>query len=76
MKDLSKNLTENELSARLLSPDEMAFMLGVPKTKLYRETMRKDSGAIPRVKIGKYVRFEPSKVIEWFKQQTTAMQAA
>lgn len=37
--------------------EELAERWKVPKSWLYRQTMRKDENAIPRVKLGKYLRF-------------------
>jgi len=69
-------LSEDEKSLQLRNIHVMAKILDVPLSRLYRETMKRGEGAIPRIKVGKYVRFEPEKVIEWFRRQTTAMQSA
>jgi excisionase family DNA binding protein len=45
--------------------DEMAETLKVKKSWLYRHTMRKDKSAIPRIKIGKSLRFDPEAVEKW-----------
>lgn len=61
---------------QLLGVTGMAKILGVPPSRLYRETMRRGEGTIPRIKIGKYVRFDPTAVIDYLKKQTQAAQAA
>lgn len=48
---------------RLVTPHEMAEILKVPVSWIYRQTMMTGTDSIPRIKAGKYVRFEPEKVI-------------
>jgi excisionase family DNA binding protein len=50
--------------ASLLTPDELATYLNVPKSWLYDRTRDK---TIPHVKIGKYVRFSLPDVLSWLK---------
>jgi len=64
-------MNENEL----LTPSEMAMKLKVNKSWLYRKTMETGAGAIPRLKMGKYLRFDPDKVFQWIENQN-AVQAA
>lgn len=52
----------------LLTISEMANRLKVKKSWLYRQTMRRDAGAIPRIKLGKYLRFHEDDVMSWIKQ--------
>ena len=49
----------------LLSPEQMADVLGVKMSWVYRHTMRKGPGSIPRIKVGKYLRFEKEAVLKW-----------
>jgi len=51
----------------LLTIDDMADRLTVKKSWLYRKTMDKGPGSIPRVRLGKYLRFVESDVMEWLK---------
>lgn len=53
----------------LLTIDEMADRLKVKPSWLYFRTMQTGKDAIPRVKIGKYLRFNPGAVIEWIEKQ-------
>lgn len=69
-------LSEDEKAIQLRNIHVMAKILDVPLSRLYRETMKRGEGAIPCIRIGKYIKFEPEKVIEWFRQKTTAMQTA
>ena len=57
---------------RLLNPRQMAEILQVPVSFLYRQNMMKGHDSIPLIKIGKYVRYEPEKVVEWYRQRTIA----
>jgi excisionase family DNA binding protein len=51
----------------LLTIEEMASRLKVKKSFLYFRTMQTGANAIPRVKVGKYLRFNPGKVMEWIE---------
>jgi len=63
-------LTVQEVTGKeLLTIDEMAAWLKVKPSWLYFRTMQTDSNAIPRVKIGKYLRFNPGAVMEWIEKQ-------
>ncbi len=55
------------MDRHLLTVDEMAETLKVPKSWLYSRTRQTGPGAIPRVKVGKYIRFVESDVMEWLK---------
>jgi excisionase family DNA binding protein len=50
---------------RLLTADEIAGRLGVP-TSWVRESVR--SGAIPHVRLGRYVRFDMGDVEVWLEE--------
>ena len=49
----------------LLTIDEMANELKIGKTWLYSRTRETGPGSIPRLKIGKYLRFDPDMVMAW-----------
>ncbi len=53
----------------LLTIDEMADRLKVKPSWLYFRTMQTGKDAIPRVRIGKYLRFNPGAVKEWIEKQ-------
>ena len=57
----------NLLMERLVDVNEMARILGVPTTWLYQRT-RLGPSAIPFVKMGKYVRFDPREVLSFFQE--------
>jgi len=52
----------------LLSPEQMANVLGVKISWLYRQTMQHGQGSIPRIKMGKYLRFEREAVLRWVRE--------
>ena len=53
----------------LIGINEMAEKLDVPISWLYSRTRTND---IPHLKLGKYVKFDESKVWEWLKVQNEA----
>jgi excisionase family DNA binding protein len=53
----------------LLTINEMAERLKVPLSWLYSRTRITRPGSIPRIKVGKYVRFVESDVMEWLRKQ-------
>ena len=53
----------------LLTIDDLADKLKVPKSWIYARTKQSGPGTIPRIKIGKYLRFDWGDVWEWIQQQ-------
>lgn len=51
---------------RLLTADEVAALLGVPKTWVYAETR---AGRIPHVTLGRYRRYRREAIDEWIAQR-------
>jgi predicted DNA-binding transcriptional regulator AlpA len=65
-----KLLTVSEVTGKeLLTIQEMAELLKVKQSWLYSRTMHTGTNAIPRVKIGKYLRFNPGKVFQWIEHE-------
>ena len=64
--------TQSVNSEKLLSPSEIAEVLGVRPSWIYRQTMLKGPGAIPRLKLGKYLRFTKSDVLAWIFESQQA----
>ena len=52
----------------LVGPKEMAEILRVPLSWIYGKTYQ-GTKAIPHIKVGKYLRFEPNEVVEFFRNQ-------
>jgi excisionase family DNA binding protein len=53
---------------RLLSVEEVASMLNVPRKWVYRRVGLKAPDGIPHVKIGKYLRFRESDLREYVER--------
>ena len=55
----------------LLTLDELAEKLKVKKSWVYAQTKVAGGGSFPRIKIGKYLRFDEAAVSNWIKEQNT-----
>ena len=55
----------------IITVHELAKKLRVPVSWVYRQTSRKDPGCMPRIQVGKYVRFRFSEVLDWLNVQDT-----
>ena len=53
----------------ILTPDELAELFKIPKSKIYQMTMKTGPGSIPRFKIGRDLRFKRSEVVPWFENR-------
>jgi len=53
----------------LLTVDELAEALRVPKSWVYSRTRQTEAGSIPRVQVGKYIRFRLQDVMDWIERQ-------
>lgn len=54
---------------KLLSVKELASSLGVKESWVYWQTFKKDSGRIPAVQVGRYLRFRLSEVYSWLESK-------
>lgn len=57
------------MSENLATIDEIAGFLKVPKSWLYSRTRETGPDAIPRIKVGKYLRFREVDVMTWLDWQ-------
>lgn len=55
-----------------LSVEELAERLGVHISWIYARTRLRGPDAIPRVRLGKYVKFRWDEVEEWLQKQNEA----
>ena len=55
-----------------LTVDELADRLKVQKSWLYSRTRETGPGSMPRLKVGKYLRFEYQAVVDWLRKQNEA----
>ncbi len=53
----------------LLTVEQLAKILNVKKSWIYAQTRKTGPGSIPRVMVGKYVRFILEDVLAWLKEQ-------
>jgi predicted DNA-binding transcriptional regulator AlpA len=53
----------------LLTVPELAKSLKVKKSWVYSRSRETGPDAMPRIKVGKYLRFELDKVMKWLKTQ-------
>jgi len=58
---------------RLLTADQVAERLGVPKSWVYA---RARAGRIPTVRLGRYYRFRPAALEDWIRAQESLADAA
>lgn len=58
---------------QLLTIDELANRFKVKRSWLYSRTREKGEGTIPKIKVGKYIRFEEAQVIAWLKGKQDAI---
>ena len=58
----------------LFTVQEMAKRINVPDSWIYQRT-RLGQKAIPHVRIGKYVRFNPDEVVAFFRKRDEAIEA-
>jgi excisionase family DNA binding protein len=54
---------------QLLTPDEVAALLGVPRLFVIRASR---AGRIPAIKLGKSYRFRPTTIETWLREQESA----
>ncbi len=51
----------------LLTVPELARALKVQPSWIYGETRKTGKGSIPRIRVGKYLRFRLEEVMDWLK---------
>jgi excisionase family DNA binding protein len=51
----------------LLTVHELATELKVKPSWIYGETRKTGPGTIPRIRVGKYLRFSMEEVMDWLK---------
>jgi excisionase family DNA binding protein len=56
-------------NGEFLTIEEMAARLKVHPSWLYSRTRETGEGTIPRIKVGKYIRFNESEVMAWIQEK-------
>lgn len=54
------------MTGRLMNADEVARMLGVPKTWVYEQSRK---GRIPTVTLGRYRRYRSEAIAAWVRER-------
>ena len=57
------------MEERLIGVNELAEILGTPPSWVYSRTRETGSGAIPRIMVGKYVKFRIDDVMAWLEKK-------
>ena len=57
------------MNQKLIGVLELAEILGVPPSWVYARTRMKGPDSIPMIRVGKYVKFELDKVMDWLKKR-------
>lgn len=57
------------MNQNFLTVEEISEILRVPRSWVYAKTRETGPNAIPRIKVGKYLRFVESEVMDWLKRQ-------
>ena len=60
------------MNQKFLTVEEIAAVLRVPKSWIYARSRQTGPDEIPRIKVGKYLRFVESDVMEWLARQQDA----
>jgi len=60
-------MTTNDLN--LLTVNDLANQLKVKPSWIYGETRKTGPGTLPRVRVGKYLRFFLPEVLAWLKEK-------
>lgn len=60
------------MNQELLTVVELAEILKVKLSWIYSKTREKGPNAIPRVSVGKYIRFRLPDVLDWLNEQYEA----
>lgn len=55
------------LESRYLNIEQVAAILGVPKSFIYRRTACGHGDPIPHYRIGSHLRFKPDEIQEWIE---------
>jgi excisionase family DNA binding protein len=60
----------------ILTPEEVAAFLRVPKSWVYEKTRERQRNPLPVFKIGRYLRFDRAAVIAWLQSTQPARKPA
>jgi excisionase family DNA binding protein len=69
MQNLDMSREPSGWGVDLATVTEIAELLQVPNSWVYERTRRRGIERIPHFKLGKYLRFSRSEVLDWVQQQ-------
>lgn len=56
------------MNGKLMTVNELSERLKVPRSWVYSRTRQTGPGTIPRIKVGKYIRFDLKEVMDWLSR--------
>jgi excisionase family DNA binding protein len=59
------------MTEKLLNVDQLADRLNVPKSWVYARTRETGPEAIPKIKLGRYCRFDEKQVSKWLERHAS-----
>jgi len=62
---LTDNVPSKLAPENILTPEELADRLKVPRTWVFEKTRSRCQNPIPHFRIGRYIRFDWTRVVEW-----------
>lgn len=60
---------QSNQNQNFLTVNDLARILKVPKSWIYSRTRQTGPGSIPRINVGKYIRFQLEEVHKWLLAQ-------
>lgn len=54
------------MEEKFIGPREVAELTGLPISWIYSKS---EAGVLPSFKVGRYVKFRPSEVVQWLEAQ-------
>ena len=64
--DATVAVTQSDVPQKLLTPEEVATLLGIPRLTVVRASR---AGRIPAIRVGKVYRYRPSTIAGWQREQ-------
>jgi len=58
-----------KIPREILTIKELAERLKIKPSWIYAKTRERGEGTIPKIKVGKYIRFDESEVLQWLKEK-------
>ena len=62
---IGRNASDRLAAENILTPEELADRLKVPRSWIFEKTRSRCQNPIPHFRIGRYIRFDWTRVVEW-----------